>query len=72
MKSVWPKIWKHEFVTPVPKVYPPKSPDDLRKIACTKNLSKVYEASSSDTITEDMASHVDPAQFGNQRGLSII
>ena len=63
-------MWKHEFVTPVPKVYPPKSPDDLRKIACTKNLSKIYEALLSDNIIKDITPNIDRAQFGNKAGLS--
>ena len=41
-KGIWPSIWKKELVTPVPKVFPPKSPDDLRKIAGTNNFSKFF------------------------------
>ena len=41
LDGVWPTLWKHEFITPVPKVYPPNSTDDLRKISGTKNLSKL-------------------------------
>ena len=70
IKGIWPKHWKHEVVTPVPKVYPPKSPDDLRKIACTKNLSKVYEALLSETIIKDISPNIDKAQYGNKKGLS--
>ena len=70
LEGIWPKSWKVEYVTPVPKVYPPEKIDDLRKIATTKNLSKIYEALLSDYITEDMSPHIDRAQFGNQKGLS--
>ena len=41
LAGVWPNLWKYEYVTPVPKVYPPIKPDDLRKISGTKNLSNV-------------------------------
>ena len=41
LDGVWPTLWKHEFITPVPKVYPPNRTDDLRKISGTKNLSKL-------------------------------
>ena len=36
IEGIWPEMWKHEIVTPVPKVFPPKSPSDLRKIAGTR------------------------------------
>ena len=70
LEGIWPKSWKTEYVTPVPKVYPPQKVDDLRKITSTKNLSKVYEALLSDTIIGDMKLTADPAQFGNTKGLS--
>ena len=71
LDGIWPSIWKFEYVTPAPKVYPPMTPDDLRKISGTKNLSKIYEALLSDTIIMDMDPSTDPSQFGNEKGLSI-
>ena len=38
----YPDLWKIEIVTPVPKVFPPKNPSQLRKIAGTKNLSLIH------------------------------
>ena len=67
----WPAIWKFEYVTPVPKVYPPNSVDDLRKISGTKKFSKIYEALLSDTIIGDITPSIDPSQYGQQKGLSI-
>ena len=69
--GTWPNIWKYEYVTPVPKVFPPASVDDLRKISGTKNLSKIYESLLSDYIIKDMNPKIDPSQFGNEKGLSI-
>ena len=43
-KSKYPQLWKHEWVTPAPKVSNPKDISDLRKISCTSNCSKVYES----------------------------
>ena len=40
----WPSFWKTEFVTPIPKVPIPQSPNDLRNISCTMLISKVYES----------------------------
>ena len=71
LAGVWPNMWKHEFITPVPKVHPPMNTDDLRKISGTKNFSKIYEALLSDFIISDMSPHMDPSQFGNEKGLSI-
>ena len=70
LAGIWPDHWKHEYVTPVPKVYPPRTTDDLRKISGTKNFSKIYEALLSSYIVEDIASSVDPSQYGNRKGLS--
>ena len=33
LSGVWPLLWKYEYVTPVPKVFPPETTDDLRKIS---------------------------------------
>ena len=69
--SVEPNIWKYEYVTPAPKVFPPGTTDDLRKISGTKNCSKIYEALISETVLSDMAPSIDKSQDGNQKGLSI-
>ena len=71
LDGVWPDIWKCEYVTPAPKVYPPNSTDDLRKISGTKNLSNIFEALMSDFLIEDMTLSMDPSQYGNVKGLSI-
>lgn len=39
----WPKIWKTEYVPPIPKKTIPETPDNLQNISCTQLLSKVYE-----------------------------
>ena len=71
LSGVWPRLWKYEFVTPVPKVFPPETTEDLRKISGTKNFSKIFEALISDPIIADMAPNMDKSQFGNVKGLSI-
>ena len=69
--GTWPRIWKYEYVTPVPKVFPPDDIDDLRKISGTKNFSKIFESLISEPIIGDMAPKMDKSQFGNVKGLSI-
>ena len=65
----YPQGWKIEMVTPVPKVHPPSSTKDLRKISGLKNLSKIAEKILSEFIVKDMK--VDPSQYGNKKGVSI-
>ena len=68
--GTWPQLWKHEIVTPIPKKFPPKSKEDLRRISGTKNFSKVYEALLSETIIKDIQPSISSSQYGNQKGLS--
>ena len=42
--KVWPRAWKKEFVTVIPKKTPLESLADLRNISCTMLASKIYES----------------------------
>ena len=42
-KQYYPRLWKHEVVTPAPKVTHPKLVKELRKISSTSDFSKVFE-----------------------------
>ena len=64
----YPTLWKHEWVTPAPKVPNPKQISDLRKISCTSDYSKVYEGFLKEWILEDIKPNLDPAQYGNEAG----
>ena len=64
-------MWKYEYVTPVPKVFPTETNEDLRKISGTKNFSKILEALIADPIILDMTPKMAKSQFGNVKGLSI-
>ena len=44
MDFVWPKVWKREYVTTIPKKSIPQDFSDLRNISCTLFVSKVFEA----------------------------
>ena len=55
-------------MTPVPKVIPPASVKDLRKIVGLKNLSKIAEKIISEHIIKDMK--IDTSQYGNKKGIS--
>ena len=68
-QSVYPALWKHEWVTPAPKVTDPVTISDLRKISCTSDYSKLFEGYLKDWIMEDVGQKIDIGQFGGQPGL---
>jgi hypothetical protein len=67
-QSVYPTLWKHEWVTPAPKITNPKDITDLRKISCTSDYSKLFEGFLKDWIMEDIWDNIDIAQFGGLTG----
>ena len=68
-QSVYPALWKLEWVTPAPKVTDPKEISDLRKISCTSDYSKLYEGYLKEWIIEDISDKIDIGQFGGQAGV---
>ena len=67
---LFPYLWKVENQIPIPKVYPPESEDDLRNIAKTPFLSKVYESFVANWLLPIIQPFLDPGQFG-MKGFSI-
>ena len=67
----WPKIYKHEIITPVPKQFPPETIDMLRPISNLLNLNKIMEKIVCEMIVDDMKQQIDKKQFGNQKHLGI-
>ena len=70
-QGIFPNICKLEMVTPVPKVFPPKNVDDLRKIAGLKNFAKVTENMVSERVISDMSEGRHISQCGNEKGISV-
>ena len=68
-QSVYPEMWKHEWVTPVPKVTNPQDVSDLRKISCTSDYSKLFEGFIKDWVMADISHSLDIGQFGGQEGI---
>ena len=66
----YPEIYKLEIVTPVAKVYPPRTVKDLRKISGTPNFSRIFEQFLAEIMIEDMKPTRDPSQYGNSKGVS--
>ena len=71
IQGVYPKLWKIEIVTPVPKVYPAEKLSQLRKISGLVNFSKITDKILAEYLASDMALAGDSAQYGNEKGLSI-
>ena len=69
--GVWPKIYKQEIITPIPKQYPPETLEMLRPISNLCNMNKIMEKIISELVVDDMKQNLDPSQYGNRRHLSI-
>ena len=70
MFGEYPNLYKQEIVPPVPKVHPPQTTKDLRKIAGTPNFSKIFEKFLVAVMIDDMKQFRDPSQYGNSKGVS--
>ena len=70
-RGEYPKIYKFEVSTPVPKAYPPQNTTQLRNISGLLTFDKVMEKLISELMISDMEMKMDPAQYGNQKGISI-
>ena len=68
-QSVYPVLWKLEWVTPAPKISNPIEISDLRKISGTSDYSKLFEGYLKEWIMEDVSEKIDIGQFGGQTGL---
>ena len=70
-RGEYPKLYKFEISTPVPKKYPPKSTSEIRNISGLITYDKIMETLLAELMIADMKPNVDPAQYGNQKGISI-
>ena len=68
--SMYPRRWKVEHQVAIPKTYPPENEDDLRNIAKTPFLSKVYESFLAHWLLMYIKPYLDPNQCG-LKGSSI-
>ena len=68
--SSYPTEWKKEHQLAIPKSYPPENEDDLRNIAKTPFLSKVYESFLAQWLLYFIRPYLDPNQCG-LKGSSI-
>ena len=70
-RGEYPRIYKNESCTPVPKSYPLKTTSDVRNISGLFTFDKIMEKLISELMIADMKPQMDRSQYGNKRGLSI-
>ena len=68
----YPRQWKKEYVTPIPKTSPPDTLDDLRNISLTPDLSRDYDQFLVEWLLPFIKPRLDPGQFGGLKGGSIV
>lgn len=71
VQGKWSKIYKREVVTPIPKVFPPQTPQQLRNISGLLTFDKIAESLISELLIADISKKLDPCQYANQKGLSV-
>ena len=70
-RGEYPNIFKHEIITPVPKIYPCSNIDQLKNISGLLQLDKVMENLISRLIIDDIKPCRDSSQYGNEKNTSI-
>ena len=68
----YPRVWKKEWVTPVPKGKPNqplKTVKDVRKIASTSDYSKIFEHFLLEFILQDISDKLNKKQYGGKKGV---
>lgn len=66
---VWPRIWKQEFVTVIPKCRIPSGLDDLRIISSTMLPSKIFKSYMLNWLATEV--HCEDSQYGGIKGCSV-
>ena len=67
----WSKLYKSEMFTPVPKVFPTKSLEDLRNISGLLTFNKISEQLVAELMISDIMTDLDISQYANQKGVSL-
>ena len=67
--SMWPKRWKSEYQTIIPKKELPGSENDCRNLACTIFFSKVMESFVLDSIRSEIS--LSNKQYGGIKGCGV-
>ena len=66
----YPKTWKHEWCTPVPKKKVAiKNLKDVRQIASTSDFSKIFEKFLIEYVHQDITHKLNNRQYGGKQGV---
>ena len=65
-----PSAWRDAHISPIPNSSPVTCDNDLRPIALTTCLSKVFEDFVVQWLMENTKEHIDPNQFDSLKGVS--
>ena len=65
--KIWPRNWKKEFVTVIPKKPSPQTLSDTHNISCTMPASKVFESYVLDWLKSEVS--LCPNQYGRVKGM---
>ena len=68
-ETSWPKAWKNETVTLLPKKRAPENLSELRNISCTPFFSKVLESFLLDSLRKDIT--LSDRQYGGKKGQGV-
>ena len=66
----FPSAWRDAYISPIPKASAVTCDNDLRPVALTACLSKVFEDFVVQWLMEDIKEHIDPNQFCSLKGVS--
>ena len=69
-EGTFPSVWKTASIIPVPKVKKPVSANELRPIALTKILGRVFESFLAVWLRDDFSPFLDTKQYGNVKDTS--
>ena len=67
----WPKLYKTESITPIPKKFPPSDVSMLRPISLLYFFERIIESLIGELMIDDTKNNIDEAQFGNKKKTSI-
>ena len=66
-QGIFPRIWKEEMVSPVPKVEKLQEINQTRKITCLSDYCKIYEGFLKAWVLEDISKNESVSQFGGEK-----
>ena len=63
----WPKLYKTEVITPIPKKFPPSDVNMLRPISLLYFFERIMESLIGDLMIDDMKKYIDEANLEIKR-----